>query len=646
MNYKQQLHDILKRYWGYDSFRPNQEDIMAATLAGEDVLAVLPTGGGKSLCFQIPAIVQEGTCLVISPLIALMRDQVEQLRKRGISAAGLFSGLHPNESEIILDNFVNNVYKLLYISPERLQSQNFQAYLRNAKISFLAVDEAHCISQWGYDFRPSYLKINTIRDLFPQLPIIALTASATPTVQKDIQEKLEMRNKNIFQASFLRPNLSFSVFETENKAQKVLDILRAVKGGSILYVNSRKNASNWASWLVQNGFVADFYHAGLSSKDRSRKQTNWIEGKTPILVATNAFGMGIDKGDVRTVVHMDTPNQPEAYYQEAGRAGRDGVKAYAVALFTKQEIKDSRSRIEKHFPMASSIRLVYEQLGIFLRLALGSGEMVSFDFDMNGFCKSFGLQSGSTYQALKKLEVANYLLFNEGFDQQSRFHFSVSTATLYEVQVRNRQIEEISKALLRLYGGELFSDYVEIQETDLADVLKISVVAVQERLKKMVELELGRYQPQRTGPQVTFLTPRLESKNLEIDQELLVRLKNNEIARLDTMERYLFLEKECRSSFLASYFGEIAPVDCGICDNCLRRKKQEKPTGFDFFKPVILKQTILPISGKELEMQFRPEQREELRKCIEFLVSEEMLFINSEGLLQNKAEKKAGKFRL
>lgn len=646
MNYKQKLKETLKEYWGFDSFRPNQEDIMSAIVAGEDVLAVLPTGGGKSLCFQIPALVQDGTCLVISPLIALMRDQVDQLRKRGIAAAGLFSGLHPSESETIIENFVNGVYKLLYISPERLQSANFQAYLRNAKVSFLAVDEAHCISQWGYDFRPSYLKINTIREIFPKLPIIALTASATPVVQKDIQEKLELRNRNIFQASFLRPNLSFSVFETENKGQKVLDILRAVNGSSILYVQSRKNASAWSSWLIQNGFVADYYHAGLSAKDRERKQKNWIQSKTPILVATNAFGMGIDKGDVRTVVHMDIPNQPEAYYQEAGRAGRDGTKSYAVALFTRQEIKDARKRIEFHFPTPQSIRQTYEQLGIYLRLAFGSGELVSFDFELEKFCKAFGLHPGSAYQALKKLEIAGYLLFNEGFDQPSRFHFSVSASTLYESQVRNQQVEEISKALLRLYGGELFSDYVEIREMDLAEILKTSHSVIVERLQKLASMELGKYQPQRAGPQVTFLTPRLEAKNLELDQELIRKLKENELRRLDTMENYLFLESECRSSFLATYFGEVASVDCGICDNCLKRKKKEKPTGFDYFRPILLKMATTPIKSKEMEMNFRPNQREEVRSCLEFLVQEEVLIFNEEGLLMKKPEKKAGLNRL
>lgn len=645
MNYKERMREILKNYWGYDSFRPNQEDIMSAVLAGEDVLAVLPTGGGKSLCFQIPALAQEGTCLVISPLIALMRDQVDQLRRRGISAAGLFSGLHPSESETILENLVNGVYKLLYVSPERLQSANFQAYLKNANISFLAVDEAHCISQWGYDFRPSYLKINTIRELFPNLPIIALTASATPTVQKDIQEKLELRNRNIFQASFLRPNLSFSVFETEQKGQKVLEILRAVGGSSILYVQSRKNASLWAGWLIQNGFVADYYHAGLSAKDRERKQKNWINNKTPILVATNAFGMGIDKGDVRTVVHMEIPNQPEAYYQEAGRAGRDGKKAYAVALFSRQELKDAAKRIELHFSEIPYIRKVYEQLGIFLRLAIGSGELVSFDFELDHFCKSFSLHPGTAYQALKKLELAGYLLFNEGFDQPSRFHFSVNSATLYEAQVRQKPVEEISKALLRFYGGQLFNDFVEIKESELATVLKTTVPAIQERLQKLHDMELGQYQSQRTGPQVTFLKPRLEPKNLDLDIALIQRLKENERHRLATMEKYLLLEKECRSSFLAAYFGEAAPVDCGICDICLKRKNQQKPQGFDFFKPLIFKTLSSPKTPFELEQLFKPNQREELKKCVSVLLQEEVLFINPKGELelsiQDKKKRKA-----
>lgn len=634
MNYKEKLRQILKQYWGYDNFRPLQEDIMSAVIAREDVLAVLPTGGGKSLCFQIPAIALEGTCLVISPLIALMRDQVEQLRKRNVPAAGLFSGLHPSETETILENLVNKAYKLLYISPERLQSANFQSYLRNADISFLAVDEAHCISQWGYDFRPSYLKISTIREFFPDLPIIALTASATPLVQRDIQDKLRMKNRNIFHASFLRSNLSFSAFESENKGQKVLEILKAVPGSSVLYVQSRKNAAHWAAWLTQNGLVADYYHAGLSPKDRERKQKFWIQGKTPILVATNAFGMGIDKGDVRTVVHMEIPNQPEAYYQEAGRAGRDGVRAYAVALFTRQELKDAIKKIEAHFPTVERIRQVYEQLGIYLRLAIGSGELVAFDFDLERFCSAFNLHPGSTYQALKKLEIAGYLLFNEGFDQPSRFHFSVSSATLYAAQVRQKPVEEITKALLRLYGGQLFSDFVEIKEGELAVLLKTNHEAIQQRLQKLNDMELGRYQPQRTGPQVTFLKPRLDAQNLELDKELIQRLKQNELDRLATMQQYLLLEKDCRSAFLATYFGEITPVDCGICDNCLKRKKKDLPLGFAFFKPLIMKAAKESLTPKELEKQFRPQQKVELRDCLRILLEEEVIFLNEEGKLQ------------
>ena len=637
---QQGLSDILRKYWGHNSFRPNQRDIIFSILAHQDTLAVLPTGGGKSVCFHVPALVFEGTCLVISPLIALMRDQIDQLRQKGIAAAGLYSGLHQNEIEVVLENFVNGHYKLLYISPERLQAGSFQEYLRHAKISFVAIDEAHCISQWGYDFRPSYLKIKTIRDFFPDCSFLALTASATPKVQKDIQEKLEFRTRNIFQASFLRSNLSFSVFNIENKGQKMLEILNAVPGSAVIYAQSRKSTSLWSSWLIQNGLDSDYYHAGLSHKDRDRKQKNWIEGKTRILVATNAFGMGIDKGDVRTVIHVEVPMHPEAYYQEAGRAGRDGNKAYAVALFNYQELKDAKKRIEFSFPTANSIRSVYEKLGIYLKLAIGSGELASFDFDIENFCRAFSLHPGSVYQTFRKLEIAGYLLFNEGFYQPSRFHFVVSSGGLYDAQVRNEKVEKVSKALLRLYGGELFSDFLPIKESEISVILNTSVEAVEKALSEMNALGLAKYELRASNPQVTFLTARLEPKNLDLDLELLTQLKQNELSRLATMEEYLTMEKSCRSAFLASYFGEPSPTDCGICDHCLLKKRKEKPQGFDYFKPIVLKDFVEPQSIKEYEQRFRPIQREELKKTISFLLDEEILELDSAGLVKVKAKKK------
>ena len=637
------LSHYLKKHWGYDAFRPNQRDIMHSMLAGEDSLAVLPTGGGKSLCFQIPALVKEGTCLVVSPLIALMRDQVDQLKKRGIPAAALSSGLFKEETETILSNFVNGVYKLLYVSPERLRSSAFTDYLRNASLSFLAVDEAHCISQWGYDFRPAYLEIGKIREMFPQLPIMALTASATPAVQKDIQEKLGLRSRNIFQASFVRSNLSFSVFETENKGGKMLEILQSVPGSSIVYVQSRKSASLWSDWLRQNGISADYYHAGLGHAEREKRQKNWISGQTRVLVATNAFGMGIDKGDVRTVIHAEISAQPEAYYQEAGRAGRDGARAYAIALFSRPELKEMRQRTEQNFPKEEAIRSVYDKLGSYLKLAIGSGEMASFDFSVEEFCRVYQLPPGSTFQALRRLEAAGYISFSDGSFQASRLRFLVNQAGLYEAQVRNKEVEQVSKAILRLCGGEIFHEYMDIREGDIARISGLSPAKITEILDRMNRQELASWQPQKNAPQLTFQLARLSPGNLDLNPGLLRQLRAGELERLDLMEAYLSMEKGCRSVFLAKYFGENEAADCGICDHCLKEKKKEKPGSFSYYKPLITAALQQPKSLTQLEREFRPDERQQVRECIQFLLKEEILSAGEGQLLQlSSSVKKKG----
>lgn len=564
---------ILKQYWGYGQFRPLQEDIVQAVLDGNDVLALLPTGGGKSICFQVPAMAKEGLCIVVSPLIALMKDQVEQLKKRNIPAAAVFSGMSMREIDIVLDNAAHGALKFLYLSPERLQTEIFKERIKRMKVSLLAVDEAHCISQWGYDFRPPYLLIAELRALIPEVNVVALTATATHDVKLDIQQKLEFKNAAVFQKSFARDNLSYAVRKEEDKERKLLEILSRVPGTAVVYVRSRKRTKEVALFLQKNNIRADFYHAGLGNELRSGKQDAWINNRIRVIVSTNAFGMGIDKPDVRLVVHLDLPDTLEAYYQEAGRAGRDEKKAYAVILYNDADVDALRSRLQQANPPIEYIQKVYQSLANYYKIAVGSSLMESYNFDIEDFCKQFNLKVADAFHAIKKLEEEGFLQLNEGFYQPSRIFVSVAPKVLYEFQIANAQFDHFIKVLLRMYGGELFSNFVKIAEPQLASALQMDLNTLKAQLDYLHKSDLLVYDPQKDSPQVTFITARYDASKLPIDKAAMLKKAEKAISKAESVVTYTLHKHRCRTQLLLEYFDEISYQYCGICDYCSENKK-------------------------------------------------------------------------
>ena len=510
------IQDILQKYWGHSAFRPLQEEIIHSVLEGRDTLALLPTGGGKSICFQVPALALPGICIVITPLIALMQDQVAQLNRRGIPATALFSGLRKRQIDILLDNCIYGNTKFLYVSPERLKTDLFIERAKQMNISLLVIDEAHCISQWGHDFRPPYLEIAAFRALIPNVPCIALTASANEEVKQEIQEKLQFKHAAVFQKSFSRANLSYSVLYESDKDQKLCTMLQRVPGSSIVYVRNRRRTQEISDMLSKAGISSTFYHAGLPSEVRSARQKDWIEGKIYCIVATNAFGMGIDKPDVRLVVHLDLPDTIEAYYQEAGRAGRDEKKAYAAILYEEKDVLDLTAQWEKSFPTAETIKRTYQAVSNYLQVAEGSGELQSYDFDWMDLCKRFNLPSSQTYFALKTLEAEGLILLNEAFQNPSKIRFIVSSTELYDFQIRNEKFESFLKGLLRIYGGNLYTQFVSISEADFALQIKIPPAEVERNLALLEKFELIEYDKQNGLPKLVFLTPRANIENLPI----------------------------------------------------------------------------------------------------------------------------------
>lgn len=564
--------EILQKYWGYSSFRPLQEEIVQSVLDGKDTLALLPTGGGKSICFQVPALCLEGICLVVTPLIALMKDQVEQLKSREVKAIAIFSGMSRREIDVALDNCVYGNIKLLYVSPERLKTKLFIERARRMNISLLAVDEAHCISQWGYDFRPPYLEIALFKDELAIPRLTALTASATREVREDIISKLGMKTPSIFQKSYARTNLSYSAFHLENKEQKLLEILQNVKGTSIVYVRSRKKTREVAAFLKRHGVSSDFYHAGLTGEERSVKQDQWISNHVRVMVSTNAFGMGIDKPDVRTVVHLDLPDSLEAYYQEAGRAGRDEKKSYAVALFHTRDIYELKKQSEQLVASMEQLKRTYQALANYYRLAIGSMSYASYNFLFESFVKTYDLSPQVTFKALKKLEHEGLIQLSEGFYDRSTLTFILDKQNTYKYQVANPKFDLLIKTILRLAGGEAFSNYVPLKEKELARLMKQPEPQVKKWLTYLNDQKVIDYRPASDTTQLTFLTSRLDPEKLPIDKKQLEWRKKLAIEKARAVANYM-TSNTCRTAILQRYFDEKPKSTCGVCDNDLTQMR-------------------------------------------------------------------------
>lgn len=573
---------------------------------------MLPTGGGKSVCFQVPAILLEGICIVVTPLIALMKDQVSQLKQRGIEAVAIHSGMTRQQVDILLDNCIHGPVKFLYVSPERLQTEMFVARVKQMRVGLITVDEAHCISQWGYDFRPPYLQIATLRELVPKAPVIALTASATEIVCDDIKDKLAFRaSSGVFRKSFARENLSFVVRKSENKEKKVLEILRKVKGTAIIYVRSRKATQEIAEALVKRNISAAFYHAGLDFEERSKRQDQWIQNQNRVMVATNAFGMGIDKPDVRIVIHLDLPENLESYYQEAGRAGRDGFRSYAVMIYQDADVSNLQLKVEQAHPSPEVLRKIYQALANYYQLALGSGAGESFDFDLHEFTERFSYHATEVYVALKKLEEEGMIQFNESFYSPSQLHFAVDKTKLYEFQIANEQFDPVIKMMLRLYGGELFSDFVKISESYLAKGLKISTDEMIEILKHLHELRLVIYQPVKEKPQLTFVLPRQDAEKLPLNTARMAARKKLITEKMNAMIGFVTTQHRCRMQMIQDYFNEMTFDVCGICDVCIEKRKKENTRAFEELREEVLnalKQDSQTV--EELEERIAPRHHE------------------------------------
>ncbi len=581
-------HDILKRYWGYPEFRPLQEEIILSVLDGRDTLALLPTGGGKSVCFQVPALALGGVCIVVTPLVSLMKDQVAHLKANGIKAAAIYSGLSREEILSVMSNALYDPdFRFLYVSPERLRTETFLLNLPKIPVRMIAVDEAHCISQWGYDFRPPYLQIAEIRPLFPEVPVLALTATATPEVVRDIQQKLRFKEENVFQKSFKRDNLTYFVVKESDKNGRMLRIMQRYPGTGVVYVRNRRKTQEVAEFLQQNGISADYYHAGLEARARDRKQDAWMTGKTRVIVATNAFGMGIDKPDVRFVVHLDIPDTLEAYFQEAGRGGRDLKPSVAILLYDEYDLRQLRRNFTLSFPTLEKVREVYEYLCQHYKIPMGDGKNRTYPFSLSQHARELKMDAAQYYNALKFLEKTGSLVVSEHLRESSKIHFKMDGEELMRYYPLHPQLEEFVKLLLRSYAG-VFTQFVNIQEDVLAQRAGLTVAQVEENLKALRADKVLSYEPQSEIPLIMFLENRVEAKHLFFDPKDYDDRKQRAQERLEAVIRYVTTDHICRSRQLLSYFGETKSTPCGSCDVCLARKKRMRQEQEDEIRKAIM----------------------------------------------------------
>ena len=622
--------EILLKYWGYSSFRENQEEIIKMIISNKDTLALLPTGGGKSICYQIPSLIMDGICIVVSPLISLMKDQVEDMKSKGIKAIALTSDLNFKEVDIALTNCIFGGYKFLYISPEKLQNELVQSKISEMNINLIAVDEAHCISEWGHDFRPSYRNISLIREIHPNSPVIALTATATKDVVSDIQENLYFKKLNLVQSSFYRENLSYIVIKEQDKNRKLINILNKINGSAIVYVKSRKDCEKISKMIVDNNISANYYHAGLNIDQRNKRQENWKKSKSRVMVATNAFGMGIDKSDVRLVIHFHIPSTIESYFQETGRAGRDEKESFAVLLYNSTDEKYLRDFVELHFPSVKEIKECYQNLANHFQIAVNNGEEENFDFDLSDYSEKYKTNSLKTYNILRYLEKENYLKLENIYNNSSKIHLKIEHSELYKFQISNKYFDPYIKLLLRSYSG-LFEDFVNINETLLAGRSKTNENKIIDILEKLQELEILDYLPKKQGTQIIYLQKRVDERYLNLSEDKQKENKDSETKRINFILNYCNQNSACRTEILLSYFGEHQNFRCGKCDICRQRNKLEiSDLKFDKIKDQVL--IILSEESKtltEICNLIRNFREEKIIKVINFMIENSELI--SEG---------------
>ena len=631
MTEKRSLTEALKKYFGFDKFKGDQEQIIQNLLDGNDTFVLMPTGGGKSLTYQVPTMVTNGLCIVITPLIALMKDQVDRLRQMGIAATAIHSGMSYSQIDIALDNCVYGDMKFLYIAPERLATESFRMRVQRMNVVLLAVDEAHCISQWGYDFRPSYLRIKEVRKLLPDVPVLALTASATQMVAEDIMRQLEFEKPNIIRSSFARANLSFAVRHTDDKNEQLLRVVNNVDGSGIIYMQSREGCEQLAEVLQQQGISASYYHAGLPHAERTMRQEEWTSGKVRIMVATNAFGMGIDKADVRFVVHYSMCDSLENYYQEAGRAGRDGKRSYAVLLAASDDNSKIAKHFEAEFPPLDDIKSIYEKICNFLQVPIGDGLYSSFIFNIHEFCVRERLFGGKVRAALKLLQQNGYMTLTEEFENPAKILFCISRDDLYKIRIDRQDLDHIIRTILRMYNG-VFTEFRSINEQDIAASSGYTVEKVKELLKRMWQMRIIRYIPSNSSPMIFFDEERLPTKDIYISPDTYLHRKRLINERFENMVIYASNQTECRSVVIQRYFGDLDAQPCGICDICLAKRKRTKNNAKTLCATTLKLLSQESLEAREICRQIKADPQL-VAKAIDILKSENKISATSDGKL-------------